>query len=267
MVTARPDAAQGNFATLTLAVLLLRLRLGQATPGNLGIGEDHGGNCIGFERNFVSCDGFDGGASFMRSLVRKHGLADYVANGVDRGIVSLQLLVDLDESALADLHMCLFQTRDFGIGLAAHGDQNPIEHFLLRAAILRFERGANAGAFVFHCLHGCVEQDSVEEFFQSFVKWKDEIAVGTGKKAGEHLDYRHTRAERGVDGAEFEADVSATDDQQSARNVFEVQGAGGIHHARSVELESGNDRRAGTGRDDDAVEGQRFFRSVSFGDT
>ncbi len=92
----------GKFGNLDLAVLFLRLRLGQTAPGNFGIGENHRGNCIGLEGNFVAGDGFGGGASFMRSLVRKHGLTDYIADGVDRGIVGLELLVDLDESALAE---------------------------------------------------------------------------------------------------------------------------------------------------------------------
>jgi hypothetical protein len=86
------------------------------------------------------------------------------------------------------------------------------------------------------------------------VQRENQVAVRAGQESGEHFDDGHARAQCGVDRAEFEADVSAADDQQSAGNVFEVQSAGGIHHARGIELQSGNNCGAGTGREDDAVE-------------
>ncbi len=80
---------------------------------------------------------------------------DYVANGVDSWIVRLELFVGLYESALADLHTRLVSGR-VRVGLATDGDENMIENFFLCAAVLRFQGGADAGAFVFHCLDGCV---------------------------------------------------------------------------------------------------------------
>ena len=87
----------GKLRDLDLAIFFLRLRFGQTAPGNFGIGEHDRGNRSRLERNFVPGNRLDRGSSFMRRLVRQHGLTDHVADGVNRWIVGLQLLVHLDE--------------------------------------------------------------------------------------------------------------------------------------------------------------------------
>ena len=86
-----------------------------------------------------------------------------------------------------------------------------------------------------------------------------------GSKPGQHLNNRDFGAEGGVDGAEFQADVSTADYQQSAGYFAQVQRGCGIHHARGVEFEAGNDRGPRAGGDDDAVEGKRIFGAVCCG--
>ena len=129
----RPPGKLGDF---DFAIIFLRLGFGQAAPGDLRVGEDDSGNRVGFEGDFVSGDGFDGGASFVRGFVRQHGFADYVANSVDGGIVGLQLLVYLDESALADFDLSFFEAGNFGVGLASDGNENLVEE-LFRVPLLR----------------------------------------------------------------------------------------------------------------------------------
>ena len=98
---ARPEAAHGNLATRDLASLFFGLCFGQSGPCDFGIGEDDRGNRVRLESNFMSGDGFYGSAALMHCLVGQHRFAGHVANGVDRGIGSLPLLVDFDESLLA----------------------------------------------------------------------------------------------------------------------------------------------------------------------
>ena len=95
---------------------------------------------------------------------------------------------------------------------------------------------------------------------------QNEIAVGAGQQAGQHFHDGDASAERGIDRAEFEADVSAANNQQAPGDVFEIERAGGIHQARRIEFEGRNNSRARTGGDNDAIEGQRFFRVVRFCD-
>ena len=113
-------------------------------------------------------------------LVRQHGLADHVADGVNGRIVRLQLLVHLDEPARTDLHSRLVQPWDFGVGLASDGHEHAIEHFLAFFHVGSFERGADAAAFVFHRSDGGVEQDSVEHLFQPLVQREHQIAIRAG---------------------------------------------------------------------------------------
>ena len=126
----------GKLGDFDFAIFFLRLRFGQAGPRDFGIGEDDRGNGVGLEGDFVSGDGFDGGAAFVHGFVREHGFADYVADGVDGGVVGLQLLVDLDESFGADFDLGFVEAGDFGVRLAADGDQHAVENFFLRAAVL-----------------------------------------------------------------------------------------------------------------------------------
>ncbi len=68
----------------------------------------------------------------------------------------------------------------------------------------------------------------------------DEVAVGTRQQAVGHFDDGNFGAERRIDGSQFEADVPATDDEQSAGNLRQVERAGGIHDAVALDAEAGN---------------------------
>ena len=70
----------------------------------------------------MSRNGFDRGASFVRSLVSKHGFANHVADGINGGIIGLQLLVHLNKSARAQLNLRFVQARNFRIRLAPDRD-------------------------------------------------------------------------------------------------------------------------------------------------
>ena len=84
-----------------------------------------------------------------------------------------------------------------------------------------------------------------------------------GKQSGKHFDDRDARAQRGIDRAEFEADVSAANDEESAGNIVETESAGGIHEARgSLSLNAGMTEGRGAGGEDDAVEGERGFGGI-----
>ncbi len=263
---ARPEAAQGNLATLISRFSFcawVSVRPAQAISGSV---KTTAGMALGSKCDFVSGDGFDGGAAFMRGFVRQHGFADHIADGVDGGVVGLQLLVDLDESARADFDLSFVEAGDFGIGFASDGDQNFVEDFFALFDFGPVEGDAHAIGFFFHRGDGGVEQDGGENLFHAFVQGKDQVAVGSGQEAGQHFDHRNFRSQRGIDGAEFEADVSAADYEQGAGDVGQIEGGGGIHHARGVELESGDDGRARAGGDNDAVEAAGFFAAVGFGD-
>ena len=66
----------------------------------------------------------------MHRLVREHRFARDVADGVDRGLGSLALLVDFDESLGVDFDFRFVEAGDFGIRPAADRHQHAVEDLL-----------------------------------------------------------------------------------------------------------------------------------------
>ena len=178
----------GKLGNFDFAVFLLRLRLGEAAPGNFRIGENHRRNGARFEGDLVAGNGFGGGPALVRGFVRQHGFSDHIADGVDGGIVGLQLLVDLDEAARPDFDCGLLQAGDVGIGFASDRDQNLVEDLFRlrrlgrsRLPLDRPEGHANSVGFFFHRPDGGVEQNGVEDFFHPLVQGKHQVAVRSGQ--------------------------------------------------------------------------------------
>ena len=90
----RPLAAQGNTALPYLRPLAFGLRLGDADPGDFGVGIGDRRNDLGVERRLVAARDFGRDLALVRRLVREHRLADDVADREDVGDVGAHLLVD-----------------------------------------------------------------------------------------------------------------------------------------------------------------------------
>ena len=86
------------------------------------------------------------------------------------------------------------------------------------------------------------------------VQRPDQVAVGAGQQAVGHFDHRDLAAQGGIDGAHFQPDVAAADDQQRLGHVGQFQRAGGIHHAMRGQIEGRNPRRARAGGHDAMLE-------------
>jgi len=98
-----------------------------------------------------------------------------------------------------------------------------------------------------------------EKSFSSLLcRGEHQVAVGAGSKPAS-FRRRSLCCEGGVNRSQFQSDVAAADDEQSLRNVGQIESAGRIHEARAVELEAGHDGRTRSGSDDDAVESQILF--------
>src|SRR5215469_10908835 len=146
----------GKLRDLDLAAFFFRLSFRHTGPGDLGIGEDHGGNSIGLERDLMSGDVFHRSASFMGSVVSEHGLADYIADGVNRGSVGMEMLIGLEEAAWADADLSAVKAANFGIWFAPHRDQNLVENLFAFFYVFAVEAHANAVRFFLHRSYGGV---------------------------------------------------------------------------------------------------------------
>ena len=105
----------------------------------------------------------------MRSLVRQHRLAGHVTDGVNQGIIRLQLLIHLNKSALADLYPSFFEAGNLGIRLASHRDENLVENFFLLFNLRAIEGDADSSILVFHRRNGRVQENRIENLFDAFV--------------------------------------------------------------------------------------------------
>ena len=253
----------GKLRDLDFAVLFLRLRFGQPAPGNFGIGEHDCGNGVGLERDFVSGDGFDRGASFVRGLVRQHRFADHIADGVDGGIVGLQLLVHLNESALVRLCTCVLSRPGISeFGLRPTETRTLVEDLFALLDVGAVEGDADAVRLRPSATATVVFSRMASNIFsRRLCRGRTRSRSAPGSKPGQHFDHGHFRAQRRIDRAQFQADVAAADHQQRSGNVVQDSSAPveSIMRGR-VELEAGNDRRTRTGREDDAIEGQDSLR-------
>ena len=102
----------------------------------------------------------------------------------------------------------------------------------------------------FSCVTRVLQQHRLHRLLETFGQDVDQIAIGAGQQAVRHLDDGDGAAERSVDRAELEADVSAADDQQRLWDVGKIEGGRRVHHSRIAVARKperrGNDRhRAG----------------------
>src|SRR5207245_4706228 len=116
-------------------------------------------------------------------------------------IVGLQLLIDLDESALSDLNLRFFESRDFGIRLAAHGHEYSIEKLLSFFDVFSFKGGTNAIPFILDRSHRGVEPNRFEHLLQTLMQRQAQVTICSGSQSRKHLHYGNARAQRGVDRA------------------------------------------------------------------
>ena len=98
----------GELGHLDLAALLLGLGLGQAGPGDLRIGEDHGRDGPGLEDGRLAGQGLDGHLALVGRLVGQHRLAGHVADGQDVRIGRAPLRVDARRSPAASISTLVF---------------------------------------------------------------------------------------------------------------------------------------------------------------
>ena len=102
-----------------------------------------------------------------------------------------------------------------------------------------------------------MQQDAVKARLVELLPDFYEVAVGALHEAVLHFHHVKPRAQGAVDGAHFEADDAAADDEHAFGHAFERQCAGGVHHAGVVGHE-GQVHGLAAGGDDAALEAHGF---------
>ena len=186
-----------------------------------------------------------GDLAFMRAFMRKHRLADDVADCENVLNVGAHLPIDRDEAALVDRDPRRLGADRLAVRTPADRDQDGVENFGRRAGrtligdVESVALGLDLG-------HFRLEQDLVVELADSLGERGDDVGVGAGHQLIHHLDHGDACAERIIDRRHLEADDAAAQDQHAFRDEAHLQRSGRIPDARIGRDEPGRDRlRAG----------------------
>ena len=119
---------------------------------------------------------------------------------------------------------------------------------------LAHERRADRALDFLEGRDACVQEDVAELTLQAPLQRLNEVAVGARQQSVRHLDDGDLRAERGVHGAQLEADVAAAHDEQRLRHFLELECGFRVHDPGRVEAQHLRDRAQGACRHNRVVE-------------
>jgi concentrative nucleoside transporter, CNT family len=250
-----PRGHPGEFDLLVGDVLRLGVVLGQAAPGDLGVGEHHRRDGPRSELRWLAENRFDNHLGFSGRLVGQARLAADIADRQDMRGRSATLWIDFNVTALVELHPGLLQTESRAIGPPADRHEHAVVG-LLGGHVLSFEGRENP---LFACLDAGdlgVQVERLELLPQAILQRLDQVAVYGRQEAVGELDDGDLRTECRVDGADFQPDVAPADDQQPLGDVGEQERCGRIHHALIADGERLGQRRQRAGGDNAMLEAQ-----------
>ena len=155
--------------------------------------------------------------------------------------------IDLHETFFIQLNLGVFQAEIGAVRHASDRDQHAVVKFgKFFAVVFGFDFDLLADRGHFH--NPGLEADFLEHFPGIGHDGPRQVGIRAGQNRVQRLDQNNLAAERGIDGAEFHADVTAADDEQVFRNVLNLERLGGSHHARVAEVKRLRHRRNGTDR-------------------
>src|ERR1035437_8527145 len=225
-----------ELAHLHRDALGFRFSFGHSAPRDFGVGEDDCRDGDIDKRALLANNNFHRDPSFLRGFMSEQHAPGDVANRVDRRVGRLLLLVHMDEPLFVEGDLGVLQAEVLGVRRAANGDEDAVIQLLLLLPVrlrLDFDLFA-AGA---HLADPGLEPHFLERFLGVSHNGPGEIGVGARKYAIEGFDQNDFAAERGINGPQLHADVSAADHQQILGYVLHFQSLSRSHHARIPQIE------------------------------
>jgi concentrative nucleoside transporter, CNT family len=210
----RDGAPRGHpreFDLLIGGTLRLGIALGQTAPGDLGVGEYYRRDGPRSELRWLPEDRFDNHLGLGGRLVSQAGLAADVADRQDVRDRSAPLRIDLDVTALIELHPRLLQAESHAIGPSADRHEHAVVG-LLGGHVFPFKGRENTLFARLDAGDLRVQVDRLEVLPQAILHRLDQVAVHGRQEAVGELDDSDLRAEGRIDGADLQPDVAAADD-------------------------------------------------------
>src|SRR5690606_15214614 len=233
---------------------VLELLLGLAHPGQLRLGVDDPGDGVQVDVAGQAGDQLGHRDAFLEALVGEHRAAHAVTDRPDAVDAGVAVLVDLDPAAVVQLHAAVLGQQALRRGLAAHGDQQLVEHQRLLALL------AGVGDMDLLALGAVADlgladlgtDPDVQALLLELARGDlRDLRVGRGQEAVDGLEHDDLGTQPVPHAAELEADHAGADHAQALRGGLEVQRADIVDDGLAIELrERQLDRLRSGGQDD-----------------
>src|SRR5690606_7390603 len=180
---------------------------------------------------------------------------------IDVRHVGTLLLVNRNETTVADLHTGLLGTDLLAIGRTAHGLQNQVVTLRLGRSILAFESHPDAIFARFGGHSAGFQHHVIKAVLVHLLPHLDHVAVCSWHQASLHFHHVQACTQSRVHRTHFQTDDATTHDQHALGHRLQFQRAGGVHHAWIVRQEWQFYRLA-TGRNNGRAELDHFLGAV-----
>src|SRR3990167_2748484 len=245
--------------------LALQLLLGLADPGDFRMGIDDRWDQVVVHLGLVPGDALGNHHTFFRGLVRQHGAANHVTNGVNARYAAGALVVDIDEAALVQIDTAIGGQQIGGHRTTADRHDQFVEGQLL----LAFGIGEVDGdLLLLHFGAGYPRpqanlQTLLGQGLQGFL---GDLLVGSREKLVQRLDHGDVGAQAGPHRTQFQTDHTGTDHTQGLGHALEFQGAGGVDDHILVDRSRRNVHWLGTGSNNHVLGLNHLSGAVQRGD-
>src|ERR1043166_9063669 len=246
-------ADEGKAPDPHVDLLFLGGRLGQAHRGDLrlaiGAAGDHE---LVHGMRVETLDRLDAYNPFVLGLVREHGRAGDVADGVDARHVGATMAVDHDGAAVG-LYPELLQSQVLDVADHADRRDDPLdrERGFLPLGVLDLRGHAVALLVELGDLGAGHDLDAL--LLERLAGEGGDLGILHREYLRQHLDDGHLRAERAEERGELDADRARTDHQQRLRHAVRHHRLEIGPHQFLVGLDAGQHARTRAGRDDDVL--------------
>lgn len=244
---------EGELADLVLDALSLEVLLVLTDGGDLRVGVDDTGDGVVVDVAVLASHDLDSGNTFLLGLVGEHGTSDNITDGVDRGDVGAEVVVNLDHAAVkSDTE--LLETEAISVGTTTSGDEDDItlDNLGLTGSVVLGSDLDNI-TLADDALDMLAEHEVELLLLKGLLEGLGNLKINTRGDAVSVTDDSHLRAETLVDRTELETDDTSTDDNETLGNLSEGESTSGSDDALLIDSDTGENSGLRTSGDEDVV--------------
>ena len=150
-------------------------------------------------------DAFDADHAFMLGLVRQHGGARHIADGIDTGYIGVAQTIGYHATAIG-FDPQGFKTEIFNIADNTNCRDQTLGCDLCGRTLFILHAGGDAVSTLFHAQHLGTGQDFDALLFKTFAGQSGNFGVFDRQDLVHHLNNRHIGTHRAIERGKFDTD-------------------------------------------------------------